>query len=57
MKYIFVTDLQSLKIAEAKKIFLRECRAKNRSAISPKPQKVVRKERSVSLPKLQKSCS
>jgi hypothetical protein len=32
MKYIFFTDLRSSKIAEAQKTFLRECRAKNRSA-------------------------
>jgi hypothetical protein len=31
MKYIFFEGLRSSKIDEAQKLFLRECRAKNRS--------------------------
>jgi hypothetical protein len=54
MKYIFFADLRSSKFAEAQKTFLRECRAKNRIAIFTEATKVVPKERSVSLPKLQK---
>jgi hypothetical protein len=55
MKYIFPTDLRSSKTAEAQKLFLRECRAKNCIASFTEATKVVPKERSVSLPKLQKS--
>jgi hypothetical protein len=54
VKYIFPTDSRSSKTAEAQKSFLRECRAKNRIASFTKATKVVPKERSVSLPKLQK---
>jgi hypothetical protein len=54
MKYIFSTDLRSSKTAEAQKSFLRECRAKNCIASFTEATKVVPKERSVSLPKLQK---
>jgi hypothetical protein len=54
VKYIFSTDSRSPKIAEAQKPFLRECGAKITLQVSPKLlQKVVPKERSVSLPKLQ----
>jgi hypothetical protein len=55
MKYIFSTDSQSSKIAEAQKTFLRECKAKNCIASFIEATKVIPKERSVSLPKLQKS--
>jgi hypothetical protein len=54
MKYIFHTDLRSSKTAEAQKSFLRECRPKNYIASFTEATKVVPKERSVSLLKLQK---
>jgi hypothetical protein len=54
VKYIFSTDSRSPKVAEAQKSFLREHEAKIALQVSPKLQKVVPKERSVSLPKLQK---
>jgi hypothetical protein len=50
MKYIFPIDIRSSKTDEAKKSFLREYRPKNYTKL----QKVVPRERSVSLPKLQK---
>jgi hypothetical protein len=50
MKYTFVTECLSYK-----EIFLQECRAKIAVKVSPKLQKVVLKERSISLPKLQKA--
>jgi hypothetical protein len=52
MKYTFVTDLRECR--SYKEIFLPECRTKNHIKISPKLQKVVLKERNVSLLKLQK---
>jgi hypothetical protein len=52
MKYTFVTD--SRRCRSYKEIFLRECSAKNRVKVSPKLQKGVLKERSVSLLMLQK---
>jgi hypothetical protein len=54
MKYIFHTDLRSSKTAEAEKSFLRECRPKNYIASFTEATKVVPKECSVSLLKLQK---
>jgi hypothetical protein len=54
MKYIFPTDLRSSKTAEAQKSFLRECRAKNCIASFTEATKVVPKEHSISLLKLQK---
>jgi hypothetical protein len=54
VKYIFPTDLRSSKTVEAQKSFLRECRPKNCIASFTEPTKVIPKERSVSLPKLQK---
>jgi hypothetical protein len=54
MKYIFPTDLRSSKTVEAQKSFLRECRPKKYIASFTEATKVVPKERSVSLPKLQK---
>jgi hypothetical protein len=53
MKYTFVTDLRECR--SYKEIFLQECRAKIALKISPKLQKVVLKERGVSLLKLQKA--
>jgi hypothetical protein len=43
MKYIFFTELRSSKTVEAQKLFLRECRAKNR-----RYKKSLLRERSVS---------
>jgi hypothetical protein len=54
MKYIFPTDLRSSKTGKAQKSFLRECRPKNCIASFTEATKVVPKERSDSLPKLQK---
>jgi hypothetical protein len=54
MKYIFPTDLRSSKTIEAKKSFLRECTPKNYIASFTKATKIVPREHSVSLPKLQK---
>jgi hypothetical protein len=54
MKYIFPIDLRSSKTAEAQESFLRECIAKNCITSFIEATKVVPKERSVSLPKLQK---
>jgi hypothetical protein len=53
MKYTFVTDLRECR--SYKEIFLQGCRAKITLKILPKLQKVVLKERSVSLQKLKKA--
>jgi hypothetical protein len=53
VKYIFPIDLRSSKTVEAQKSFLRECRPKKCIASFTKATKVIPKEHSVSLPKLQ----